>query len=176
MESKSHLLPIFRKRDGIGFFELIHRGLAQCTECLPAAVLAAWLAEQSCRIEIDICGEPIGRQDQYAAAFGGLSFIQFHPDDRVSVDPILCGRETTEALQKNTLVFFTGQTRSASKILKTQNDLVEQDRAKQEVLIKMVGLAHDLKDRLQRNDLGSFGEILHENWILKKSLTDQVSN
>src|SRR5882757_8809754 len=87
------------------------------------------LAQESCTIEIERCGEPIGKQDQYAAAFGGFSFIQFNPNDSVSVEPIICQRETMRQLEKNLVVFYTGITRSASAILKTQSNAVASQKA-----------------------------------------------
>src|ERR1051325_4136886 len=81
---------------------------------------AEQLAREACEIEIERCGEPIGKQDQYAAAFGGFNFIEFNPADSVSVEPILCKRETLQRLQENLLVFYTGIVRSASTILKNQ--------------------------------------------------------
>jgi D-glycero-alpha-D-manno-heptose-7-phosphate kinase len=134
------------------------------------------LAEESCAIEIERCGEPIGKQDQYAAAFGGFNLIEFNQDDSVSVEPIICKREVLHQLQENTLVFYTGITRSASALLKTQRDAVAGEKAKQTAMKKMVDLAHVLKAELQKNNLGAFGEIIHENWELKRSLTSGVSN
>lgn len=134
------------------------------------------LAREACQIEIEKCGEPIGRQDQYAAAFGGLNFIQFHPDDSVSVDPIVCKRETLTRLQENIVVFYTGITRSAGGILRNQQDAVASQRSKQNVLKKMVTLAHDLRVALQKNNLDAFGELLHENWELKRSIVDAISS
>ena len=134
------------------------------------------LAEESCAIEIERCGEPIGKQDQYAAAFGGINLIQFNPDDSVSVEPIICKRGTLRQLQENTLVFYTGITRSASAILKTQSATVASDKTKQKTMKRMVALAHDLKTELQKNNLSAFGEIIHENWELKRSLTSGVSS
>ncbi|MEI6196371.1 MAG: GHMP kinase, partial [Verrucomicrobiota bacterium] len=134
------------------------------------------LAQESCEIEIGRCGEPIGKQDQYAAAFGGFSFIQFNQNDSVSVEPIICQRETMRQLENNLLVFYTGITRSASAILKTQQSAMASQKAKQKTMIKMVGLAHQLKAELQNNNLEAFGEIIHENWLLKRSLTREVSN
>lgn len=133
------------------------------------------LAQESCIIEIERCGEPIGKQDQYAAAFGGFNLIQFNPDDSVSVEPIICKRETLRQLQEDTLVFYTGITRSASALLKTQQEAVASQKAKQKALQKMVALARQLKAELQKNNLGAFGEIIHENWELKRSLTSGVS-
>jgi len=134
------------------------------------------LAQESCEIEIGRCSEPIGKQDQYAAAFGGFSFIQFNQNDSVSVEPIICQRETMRQLENNLLVFYTGITRSASAILKTQQSAMASQKAKQKTMIKMVRLAHQLKAELQNNNLEAFGEIIHENWLLKRSLTREVSN
>jgi D-glycero-alpha-D-manno-heptose-7-phosphate kinase len=137
---------------------------------------AEQLARESCEIEIDRCEEPIGKQDQFAAAFGGFNFIEFYPDDSVSVEPIICKRETLRQLEENTLVFYTGITRSASALLKTQHEVVASEKAKQKVLRSMVDLARQLKAELQRNNLDAFGEIIHENWELKRSLTSAVSS
>jgi D-glycero-alpha-D-manno-heptose-7-phosphate kinase len=138
-------------------------------------VSAEKLAEESCTIEIERCGEPIGKQDQYAAAFGGFNLIQFNADDSVSVEPIICKRETIEQLQRNLIVFYTGLTRSASALLKTQSASVSSSKTKQNALKRMVKLAHSLKAELQKNNLDAFGEIIHENWELKRSLTTGVS-
>ncbi|HKI69502.1 MAG TPA: GHMP kinase, partial [Verrucomicrobiae bacterium] len=137
---------------------------------------AEQLARESCVIEIERCGEPIGKQDQYAAAFGGFNFIEFNPDDSVSVEPIICKRETMQQLQANTLAFYTGITRSASALLKTQQQAVANQKAKQKTMLKMVELARVLKAELQKNNLAAFGEIIHENWLLKRSLAREVSN
>ena len=137
---------------------------------------AEQLARESCEIEIERCGEPIGKQDQFAAAFGGFNFIEFYPDDSVSVEPIICRRETLQELQDNTIVFYTGITRSASTILKTQQHVVASEKAKQKVLCRMVEFARELKAELQKNNVAAFGEIIHENWVLKRSLTPNVSS
>ena len=133
------------------------------------------LAREASQLELEVLKEPIGKQDQYASAFGGLSFIRFNSDGTVFVDPIICRRETVERLDQNLIVFFTGIHRSASKILKAQDEIIATDLAKQDTLKKMVQFAYDLKSELENNQLHSVGEILHENWVLKKSMTDQVS-
>jgi D-glycero-alpha-D-manno-heptose-7-phosphate kinase len=137
---------------------------------------AEQLAREACEIEIDRCGEPIGRQDQYAAAFGGLNFIQFHPDDSVTVEPILCKRETIRSLQDNLLAFYTGLTRSASGILGKQQRAVASERGKQKQMRRMVELAHDLRAELQKNNLSAFGELLHANWQIKKAITGGITS
>lgn len=136
---------------------------------------AEQLAREACEIEIDRCGEPIGKQDQYAAAYGGLNYIRFNEDDSVSVEPILCKRETLRTIQEHTLVFYTGITRSASDVLKHQQSAVASEKKKQAVMRKMVALAEQMKAELQRNKAGAFGEIIHEGWCLKKSLTGGIS-
>jgi D-glycero-alpha-D-manno-heptose-7-phosphate kinase len=136
---------------------------------------AEQLAREACEIEIQLCGEPIGKQDQYAAAYGGLNFIQFNQDDSVIVEPIICKRQTVEALQSHTLTFYTGITRSASGILQHQQSAMASERKKQKVMQKMVDLARQLRLDLQQNRAAAFGEIIHEGWMLKKSLTTGIS-
>lgn len=136
---------------------------------------AEQLAREACTIEIDRCGEPIGRQDQYAAAYGGLNFIEFLPDDTVRVEPIICRRQTIETLQRHTVVFYTGITRSASDILRSQQAILASERRKQNVTRKMVALAHTLRSELQANRPDACGEIIHEGWMLKKSLAGNIS-
>ena len=142
---------------------------------LGAYVSAEKLGAESCRIEIDLCGEPIGKQDQYAAAFGGFNHISFQPDDNVVVTPIVCRKETLQKIQRNMLVLYTGITRSASEILSRQQQEVSSNRPKQRTLQRMVYLAAMLRDELHRNNVEAFGEILHENWELKKSLAEGIS-
>jgi len=139
-------------------------------------VSAKQLGEEGSQVEIDICGEAMGKQDQYAAAYGGLNLIKFEPDDSVIVEPIICGRNTLEYLERDIMVFYTGLTRSASPILIEQARQAEQSSSAQAILRRMMQLALMLRDELQRNNLTAFGEILHENWMLKKEITPDISN
>ncbi|MFH7320752.1 GHMP kinase [Desulfurivibrio sp. D14AmB] len=139
-------------------------------------VSSAQLGEDSCRIEIDICGEPIGKQDQYAAAFGGFNLIEFKPDESVLVSPLICRPETIAAIEQGIMVFYTGITRSASKLLRRQSEDMAASVDKRTGMRRMVELAYLLGEELQRNNVSAFGEILHENWELKKSMTAGVSN
>mgnify|MGYP003582853307 CR=1 FL=1 len=139
-------------------------------------VSAERLGSLSCEIEIDRCGEPIGKQDQYASAYGGLSLIEFHPDDSVLVTPLTLSRAVRESLAKNIVVFYTGIARSASGILKEQSSNVADSTAKQQMLKRMVELTYQLRDELQSGNLNSTGEILDENWQLKKQLASGVSS
>jgi D-glycero-alpha-D-manno-heptose-7-phosphate kinase len=127
------------------------------------------------RIEIDICREPVGKQDSYAAAFGGLNLLEFRPDDSVLVSPVILRPEVREALQKRIIVFYTGITRSATGILAEQSSNVASDADTQRTLGRMVELAYVLRDELHRGTLDSFGAILHENWMMKRTLASGVS-
>ncbi len=133
------------------------------------------LGRESCHIEIDLCGEPIGKQDQYAAAFGGLNLIEFKQDDRVVVSPIILRPDVREMLTRRLLVFYTGITRSASAILERQSAGIVSSETKRETLKKMAGLAYHMAYELRAGNLDGFGEILHENWQLKKGLADAIS-
>lgn len=136
---------------------------------------AEQLARESCLIEIERCGEPIGKQDQYAAAFGGFNFIEFSADERVVVQPIVCRHETLERLQDNLVAFYTGITRPAAKVLREKQRRIAAESDKQAMLGRMVALAHTLRDELQNNNLDAFGEVIHQNWVLKRQLSDDVS-
>lgn len=139
-------------------------------------ISAEELARGSCEIEIERCGQPIGKQDQYAAAYGGLNLIEFHPDETVSVSPVIMQRDLRDLLEQRIIVFYTGITRSASKILANQSTETSSDKAKQNALKRMVELTYSLRDELTRGHLDSFGHILDENWSLKKSLTAGISS
>jgi D-glycero-alpha-D-manno-heptose-7-phosphate kinase len=144
-------------------------------EYLGKATDAKNLAQDACHIEIDLCQEPIGKQDQYAAAFGGFNFIEFHPDESVTVSPITCSANTYQTLQDNLLVLYTGKTRSASALLKEQSTHLAHDAQKIDAMHQMVQLARDLRQELLANRLDSMGEILHAGWVLKKSLVTGIS-
>lgn len=134
------------------------------------------LGRLSSEIEIERCGEPIGKQDQYAAAYGGLNLIEFKADDSVLVTPIIMPPAQRKALEQRIVVFYTGITRSASGILKEQSQAVASDQAKRGALIRMVELTYQLRDELQRGSLDAFGEILDDNWNLKRTLASGVSS
>lgn len=133
------------------------------------------LARQSCEIEIDRCGEPIGKQDQYAAAYGGLNLIRFHPDDSVSVDPVICKPSLLHKMEDSTLVFFTGRTRSASAVLANQSAAM-QAADRRALMRRMVQLAFEMKEQLESGTLDHIGDLLDENWRLKAQLTAGISD
>jgi D-glycero-alpha-D-manno-heptose-7-phosphate kinase len=134
------------------------------------------LAEEGCAVEIDLCGERIGKQDQYAAAFGGLNFFRFEPDDTVIVEPILCSGEALLRLQSSLVTFYTGETRQASSILNEQSRRAESDRKTQHLLKRMVNLAHELRTELNRGHVEALGQIMDEGWRLKRELHPGISN
>lgn len=139
-------------------------------------VSAEDLAHGSCDIEINHCGQPIGKQDQYAAAFGGLNLIEFRPDDSVSVSPVIMPRDMRDLLEQRIIVFYTDITRSASAILASQSVETGTDATKQAALKRMVELTYILRDELGAGNIDSFGHILDENWALKKSLTAGITS
>lgn len=133
------------------------------------------LAKDACKIEIDKLGEPIGKQDQFAAAFGGLKFYEFQPSGFVNVEPIIMAPQSYKKLEDNILMFYLGGVHSASAILKEQSQNVKTvDKAK--IQQKICDLTKTLKEELQKNNIDAMGELLHENWILKKSLASGISN
>lgn len=134
------------------------------------------LAESACRVEIDRLHEPIGKQDQYAAAFGGMNLILFQPDDSVRVERIVMAPRHYQQLQNNLILFYLGQTRAASEVLREQQSNIRSDRSKVANLRKMVQLAHDLSAALSRGDIDSLGASLHAGWMYKKELAKGISN
>lgn len=137
------------------------------------AVSASTLASEACAIEIDELGEPIGKQDQYIAAHGGLQFIQFFPDGRVQTDPVVCSPETRRELNSRLMLFHAGKTRQAGEILERQSAATS---SRMDVLRHMRGLAFRLRDVLASGrDLNEFGDILHDGWMAKRSLDGGIS-
>lgn len=133
------------------------------------------LAKDACAVEIEKLGEPIGKQDQFAAAFGGLKFYEFMPNGFVNVEPVIMAPQSYRKLEKNILMFYIGGTHSASQILQEQSQNVRR-ADKSAVQNEMCKLTRILKDELQQNNVDAMGELLHENWMLKKSLASGISN
>ena len=133
------------------------------------------LAKDACKLEIEKLGEPIGKQDQFAAAFGGLKFYEFQSNGFVNVEPIIMEPQSYKTLENNILMFYLGGIHSASAILKEQSQNVKAiDKAT--VQKRMCGLTRTLKEELQRNNVDAMGELLHENWMLKKERASGISN
>jgi D-glycero-alpha-D-manno-heptose-7-phosphate kinase len=135
------------------------------------------LAEQACQIEIDRLGEPIGKQDQYIAAYGGLTCFQFLPNDQVEAWPLKIDTETLYNLEDNLLLFFTGYSRSASSILKEQDDKSkERDQSMVDNLHFVKELGYQSKEALESGDLRRFADLMNVHWEHKKQRSGAMSN
>ena len=133
------------------------------------------LAKDACTIEIEKLGNPIGKQDQFAASFGGLKFYEFLPNGFVNVEPIIMSTQSYEKLEKNLMMFYIGGTHSAEKILKEQsNNMIVPEKIVAQK--KMCDYARRLKEELQSDNIDAVGELLHENWTLKKTLANNISD
>lgn len=139
------------------------------------AVSSEHLGKLACEIEIDRLGSPIGKQDQYAAACGGLNLITFYPDETVNVEKIIMNPYKKNELDENLIMIYTGNSRCANSILKQQNDAITA-KDKFENQREMVKLAYSLKETLEQNNIDDFGRYLHEGWLLKRSMTKVTSN
>jgi D-glycero-alpha-D-manno-heptose-7-phosphate kinase len=135
------------------------------------------LAEEACHIEIDILGEPIGKQDQYIAAFGGLTCLTFDKNGDVLVEPLTISGEALDQLEGNIILFFTGKERSASEILSEQDNKSKNDdpeMAQNLHQIKEIGL--ETRMYLERGQVDILGELLHEHWQTKKKRSRKMSD
>ncbi len=139
-------------------------------------ISAGELAEQACDIEINRLNEPVGKQDQYIAAFGGITCFQFNKDDSVDVWPLDISDETFYNLEDNLMLFFTGFTRKASNILKDQDKKTREDDGE---MVKNLDYVKDLgkrsADSLQNGDLHHFAMLMHEHWEYKKKRSKSMS-
>ena len=133
------------------------------------------LGRLSSHIEIDLCGDKIGKQDQYAAAFGGLNLIEFNEDETVMVSPVTCKPSTIKKMEESIIVFYTGRTRSAAALLSEQSNNMKQ-ASKRGLMSEMVSLVYDMKNLLENDDIESLGGLLDKNWQLKRQITAGVSD
>lgn len=135
------------------------------------------LAEQACHIELDLLQEPIGKQDQYIAAYGGLTCFQFMKDGKVKAEPLKISEATLHNLEDNLLLFFTGYSRSASSILKEQDDRSKKDDG--DIIenlhyVKEMGIRS--RSALENGDLVEFAKIMNDHWKRKKQRSNSMSN
>ena len=133
----------------------------------------ATIAELASKLEIELLREPIGKQDQYASAFGGLNVFQFNPDHTVDVAPLYLDFEKQSALENHLQLFYTGVTRLASSVLTEQK---ANTNSKQGTLSKMADSVFAFRDGLLAGDFAALGAMLHEGWLMKKTLASNVSN
>ncbi|MCK9351773.1 MAG: GHMP kinase [Candidatus Pacebacteria bacterium] len=134
------------------------------------------LAKYACETEIKKLKYPIGKQDQYAAAYGGLNFIRFEKDGTVSVEPIRISAKKKNELDENLLLFYTGITRSANDILEVQKNNIQKKTSAVGDLKKMVAIAYEMRDALERDHIKEFGQLLHKGWLLKRSVASTITN
>jgi len=132
------------------------------------------LAQEACYTEINKLGEPIGMQDQYASAFGGLNLLEFNNSGKVDVTPIAVTAEVNSMLMRNFILIRVGGIRSAGKLLGIQSSLIQLS-SKEEVLASMVGQAREVFSRIEDGPQ-YLGEMLHKAWTFKKSLSPLISN
>jgi D-glycero-alpha-D-manno-heptose-7-phosphate kinase len=137
----------------------------------------AQLAEQACHIEIDILREPVGKQDQYASAFGGLTAFTFNKDGSVEAKPLQIAEDALYALEDSLILFYTGKSRKASAILKDQDDRSKgQDRQMTENLHYIKGLGLESQKALESGNIEEFGSLMHRHWMRKRERTKGMSD
>jgi D-glycero-alpha-D-manno-heptose-7-phosphate kinase len=133
------------------------------------------LAEEACEIEIVKLSEPIGKQDQYAASFGGLNVIRFLKEGNVLVEPLHIEKSLYQAFQSHLLLFYIGSQRSASSILSEQKKNTS-EADKHRTLSEMVDMVFEFRKNLYQGNLESVGKLLHHNWQLKQQLASGITN
>jgi len=138
-------------------------------------VTAEQLAMDACRIEIDVLGKPIGRQDQYAAAYGGVNKFIFSSGDKTERIPVAMDRTARRKFSSSLLLYYTGITRKADNILSRQKKNLL-DENKFEAMIKMVDLVDPFTEAMKKNDIKTCGDLLLKNWELKKNMANGISN
>ena len=136
-------------------------------------VSAERLAREACEIEINRLGHPMGKQDQYAAAYGGFNCFRFNKDESVFVDPIICKPATRADLNARLLMFYTGVERHSSTILTDQQNGIKDNAA---FLDQMVASSEVVREMLVENELRAVGKLLHQGWLAKRKLAPGISS
>lgn len=140
-------------------------------------ISTADLAEMACHVEIDRLGEPVGKQDQYIAAYGGVSCFEFSQDGFVTAEPLRLSPETLQDMENNLVLFFTGYSRSASTILQDQSKRSEAGDTKMRAnLDETLKLGLSIRSALEGGDPAAFGALLNDHWQRKRSRSDGMSN
>lgn len=134
------------------------------------------IAKEACEIEIKILKEPIGKQDQYAVAYGGLNQFIFNKDGTVEIIPLVISMSKKKLLEKSLLLIFTGVTRKSSDVLLEQQKNIKNNVRKNKILQIMVDLVSPLKKELEKGNIDCLGDYLHQNWILKRQLASKITN
>jgi len=160
---------------GLGSSSSFAVGLMSALYALKGQLVTKYtLAESAAQIEIEILKRTMGKQDHYAAAYGDLNVLTFHANEKVTVEPVFYSSDVHQKIASNLLLFYTAQKRNASEILKVQDQVTSKKLA---VLRQMKNLVTPLREVISSGKkLHQVGEILHENWELKRSLTDLTSS
>jgi D-glycero-alpha-D-manno-heptose-7-phosphate kinase len=159
---------------GLGSSSTVTVGALQALYTYQGIIVASdELARQACEIELEFCRKPIGKQDQYIAAYGGIRLIEFLKDDRTKVSNVLIPEKTLQELTRRIMLFYTNRTRSAASVLKEQSDNID-DRY--DLLCQLRDMAYAGAEHLAKGDLDALGRLMHEGWSLKKQLASGVSD
>ena len=165
------------KGTGLGSSSAFTVGLVRALSAYQSSEISTEeVAKKACFIEMERCNSPIGKQDAYASCFGGLNYIEFKPDESVLVESINLSPKTFTTLNDNLMIFYTGIQRNADSILADQQARLENDDEKIATMKQMCSLAKTMRDCLVQDELSSFGQLLHSNWLLKRSLSPMISN
>jgi D-glycero-alpha-D-manno-heptose-7-phosphate kinase len=140
-------------------------------------VPAEQLAREACHLEIDVLKEPIGKQDQYIAAYGGISAMNFHLDGSVDVERLPLSDAVIDDLESNLVIYFSGVERSASTVLKEQaKTIVENKDAAVQRMHRIKALGYETKRILLAGQIDQYGEMLHEHWTNKRKLASNMAD
>ena len=162
---------------GLGFSSSLTVGLLNALYTLKGEnISSSRLAEEACEIEIEVLDSPIGKQDQYAAAFGGLNFIKFHSDETVTLDNLNLKSEQLLEINSKLLLFYTGLSSESSVVLKEQKVNTETNKSTINNIDKMVEIAEKLNTDFLSGKFSNLGTRLREGWNLKKNLASKISN
>jgi D-glycero-alpha-D-manno-heptose-7-phosphate kinase len=159
---------------GLGSSSAFSVGLVHALHALKGEMVTKHvLATEAAHIEVDLLGRTMGKQDHYASAYGNINVFTFNPDETVTVDPVLYRGETKEAIESKLMLFYLNMKRDASEILTTQSHETQNKRSH---LRRMQNLVGAISEIFSNNEKGNgFGEILHQGWEIKRTLTEEIS-
>ena len=158
---------------GLGSSSAVTIGLLNALSSLAGNPMSSEeLAKEACRIEIEILGQPIGKQDQYAAAIGGINTIGFLPDGSVSIDPLTLSDNTKQRIEDEFLLVYTGLTRSANTVLSKQKEMTSE---RMDELSTLRLQAFQVRSALEEGNLSEVGQLLEESWQIKRTLVDGIT-
>ena len=167
-----------RSRDRIGVIECIRSGTHQRPRSSAKALsYAGAIAELACKVEIELCKKPIGKQDQYASTFGGSLVLTIDKTGKVAVAPLSVDEETIHDMEHRLMMFYTNIQRDANEILGEQSEQVKVDNnVVIENMHRIKAIAYKIKESLEHGDVTTFGESMHEHWVVKKKITASMTN